>query len=98
MEEVRKQLKKTKRRKAPGPDDIPMEFIKELSDVKREIYRQTINEWWITEDIPEEQLQARVVLISKKRRHKQLGKFPTHLLTKLHLQNNSSNYSTQNFK
>ena len=43
-----------------------MEFFKELSDVKKEILRQALNDWWIKENIPEEQLQARVVLIFKK--------------------------------
>ena len=56
---------KIKRRKAAGPDEIPMELFKELSDVKREILRETLNDWSIKEIIPEEQLQARVVLIFK---------------------------------
>ena len=43
-----------------------MEFFKELTDVKREILRDLLNEWWKTEKIPEEQLKARVVLIFKK--------------------------------
>ena len=67
--------KKNKNRKAPGPDEIPMEFFKELSEVKREILRNILNDWWIKEDIPEEQLQARVVLIFKKGDSSNWGNF-----------------------
>ena len=59
-------LNKFKNRKAPGPDEVPMEIFKELTEVKRDILRETLNEWWIHEKVPEEQLKARVVLIFKK--------------------------------
>ena len=46
-----------------------MELYKELSDVRLEELRGILNEWWEKEEIPEEQLQARIVLILKKRGH-----------------------------
>ena len=52
-----------------------MELFKELTDVKREIFRAILNEWWAKEDIPEEQLQARVVLIFKKGDSSDWGNF-----------------------
>ena len=66
-EELDQVLKTFKNRKAPGPDEIPMGFFKELSDVKKEVLRELINDWWTKENIPEEQLKARVVLTLKKR-------------------------------
>ena len=71
-----------------------MKLSKELSDVKKEILRQTLNDWWIKEIIPEEQLQARVVLIFKKRRLQQMGKLPTDLPTQLSIQNHRRNFTT----
>merc|ERR1711924_293644 len=59
-------VEKIKNTRAPGPDEIPIEFLKGLSDVEREPLRELINEWWTTEKIPEDQLKARVVLILKK--------------------------------
>ena len=66
LEEVRRILKKIKRRKAPGPDEIPMEAFKEMDDENLEKIVKMLNEWWSEEDVPEETLQARVVLIFKK--------------------------------
>ena len=35
-----------KRNKAPGPDEIPMEFLKELNNEQKEKLLELINEWW----------------------------------------------------
>lgn len=58
-------IKKLKRRKAPGPDNIQTEFIKELDDTNKLHLLTKLNEWWEGE-IPEEMTKARVVLIHKK--------------------------------
>ena len=40
-----------------------MEFFKELTDIKFDGLLEVLNEWWNTEEILEEQLRARSVLI-----------------------------------
>ena len=64
--EVRKIVNKLKRRKTPGPDGIPIEFLKEMDDEALERVRALLNNWWGSEHIPEDVLRARVVLIFKK--------------------------------
>ena len=59
-------VKKLKRRKAPGPDEVPIEIFKEMEDHSIAIIVQILNDWWNKGSIPEEVLQARVVLIFKK--------------------------------
>ena len=59
-------IKKLKRREAPGPDGIPTEIIKELSEENLQHVLDTVTSWWTNEDISEEELTARVVLIYKK--------------------------------
>jgi hypothetical protein len=57
---------KLKRRKAPGPDEIPNEVFKEMDKENREEIRKLINKWWHEEEIPEDTLRARIALILKK--------------------------------
>ncbi len=64
--ELKMVIKKLKRRKAPGPDEIPTDFFKEMDEDTREEIRELLNKWWREEDIPEEELEARVVMIYKK--------------------------------
>ena len=66
LEELKLTIKKFKRRKAPGPDEIPMEIYKELNDENLTEISKIINIWWESQELPEEQLRARVVLIYKK--------------------------------
>ena len=66
LEELRKTINKFKRRKAPGPDEIPMEAFKEMDDENLEHLLKTLNEWWKHEEIPEEILEARIAMIFKK--------------------------------
>ena len=66
MVEIKQVIKKIKRKKAPGPDEIPAELFKELSEENLEELRELLNHWWVEEEIPEETLRARVVLIYKK--------------------------------
>ena len=65
---MRQYIRKTKRRKAAGPDEIPIEFFKEMLDNDSSIQQLTaaLNKWWNEEEeLPDEMLQARVVLIFK---------------------------------
>ena len=39
MKELNAVIKKLKRRKAPGPDEIPTEILKEMDEENREIIR-----------------------------------------------------------
>ncbi len=64
--EIKGIIKKMKRRKAPGPDEVPTEVFKEMGDEGLEEISGILNDWWREEEVPEEQLRARVVLIYKK--------------------------------
>ena len=63
LTELRQILRKFKRRKSPGPDEIPMEMFKEMDDDVLAHLLEILNEWWVNDNIPEEQLQSRIVLI-----------------------------------
>eukprot|EP00973_Karenia_brevis_P031054 4283832-Karenia_brevis.AAC.1 len=63
MEKLKEVIRKFKRHKSPGPDLIPMEIFKEMTDENLEEIRGLLNLWWAEEAIPEEVLQARVALI-----------------------------------
>jgi len=66
LSELKEIIKKLKRRKAAGPDEIPIEILKELTDKNLKRILKTIIHWWTEENISEEELKARVVLIYKK--------------------------------
>ena len=66
FEELEEVIRKLKRRKKPGPDNIPMEIYKELNKIKLWELLEELNKWWKEEDRDEEQLKAKVVLIFKK--------------------------------
>ena len=66
MSELMAAIRRLKRGKAPGPDEIPMEFYKELQETNLEHILELLNEWWAEEEVPTQVLQARVVLIFKK--------------------------------
>ena len=66
MLELEEVIRNLKRRKAPGPDEIPTETLKEMNGQQRKKILQLIKRWWINEDMGEEELRARVVLIYKK--------------------------------
>jgi hypothetical protein len=52
-----------KRRKAPGPDGVPIELFKEMNEENRKEVLRILNEWWEGEEIPQEALRAKVVLL-----------------------------------
>ncbi len=47
FEEFNKVVKKLKRHKACGPDDVPMEVFKEMDDYQKKKVIDILNEWWI---------------------------------------------------
>ena len=59
-------IKRCKKRKAPGPDEVPMEFFKYLNDEAIEHVRELINNWWCNGIFPEEKLVANIACIYKK--------------------------------
>ena len=66
MQDLQEAIRKLKRRKAPGPDDITTEAFKEMSEDNLEEIRSIINQWWEADHIPEDICRARVVLLFKK--------------------------------
>ena len=65
LPELKITLKKFKKKKAPGPDEIPMEIFLEMNDIQLEKVLDILNKWWENEEFPEEHLKARIVLIFK---------------------------------
>ena len=51
-------LKKAKKRKACGPDEIPMEYFKMLDNDGLELIVKQINFWWNSGTFPNEKLKA----------------------------------------
>ena len=66
MDELFWAIRKLKRNKAPGPDNIPIEFFKEMQEPQLQIILELINKWWNGEPIPAELTQAQVILLYKK--------------------------------
>lgn len=65
-EEIKQALSKVKRNKAPGPDGIGPEILKELDEDGISELAGVLNKWFQEEHIPEDMLKAKVVLIFKK--------------------------------
>lgn len=66
LAELKLIIKKMKRNKAAGPDDIPMEYFKWLDDTALEFVRELINIWWNDGTFPEDKLRANIASIYKK--------------------------------
>jgi len=66
FKELEEVIKQFKGRKAPGPEEIPMGIFNELGDTPLKRLLDELSRWWIEEQIPKEQLQARIVLIFEK--------------------------------
>lgn len=73
--ELKKVIKRMKRRKACGPDEIPMEMIKELDDTNLIKLYELICDWWNNENMPKEETRARVVSIFKKGDTSDIGNY-----------------------
>ena len=77
--------RKAKRRKAPGPDEMPMEAMLEMDTESLEEIRQVLNHFFETEQMPEGYLRARVVLIFKKGQTQAFENYrPISLLSSFH--------------
>ena len=66
LKELKKVLQKLKRNKAPGPDRISTDFLKDLDDENLKTYLELINQWWAQGQIPHEMLRAKVASLYKK--------------------------------
>lgn len=85
-------IKQLNRRKAPRPDDRPIELLKELTGKHLRSITKLIQGWWENETLPEEELRARVVLTYQKGdTHTQILKLQTYLTTEHPIQNRCSN-------
>ena len=67
MEELRRRIKRLKRKKACGPDEIPMEMMKERDDNGLEQIHEMLRKFQNNETTPTEETRARVATISKKK-------------------------------
>ena len=77
--ELQAVIKKFKRRKALGPDEVPMEILKEMDDTNLNKLVDVLNKWWISEDLPDD-LCAAGGPNFQKGRHKEPAQLPTHIL------------------
>ena len=75
MKEIKDTVKRMKRKKACGPDEIPMEMIKELDDTNLEKLHTLLEQWWKNETMPIEETRARVVSIFKKGDTSNIGNY-----------------------
>ena len=66
LKEIKAILKKMKKGKAPGPDEITVDFLKEMNDEQLDKIRKFLKEWWLSTEIPEKATLARVVSLYKK--------------------------------
>ena len=58
-EEFDEVIKKLKRSKAAGPDELPNDFYKELDIMNRMYLLKLLNECWMNEEIPEEDINIK---------------------------------------
>ena len=66
MDELDRVVRKLKRNKSPGPDDITTDWVKDLDAECRQLLLELLNEWWNNESMTEEMDQARVASLYKK--------------------------------
>lgn len=65
LREVERAVKSLGKRKSPGPDLVPAEYVKVIFDVDPERLRRLLNHMLIWEDIPSCWKLARLVLLKK---------------------------------
>ena len=74
-----------KRHKAPGPDGMTAEVIKELDLVNLSIVVDMLNDWWMEGRVPNELTRAEVVLIYKQGNTAEMGNYrPISLLNTMY--------------
>ena len=82
LEDIVKRLKKNK---ASGPDEVPMEFFKWLDESNLGRVLELLNFWWENNIFPEDKLKAYVASIYKKGDPKQQGNYrPISLLSSIY--------------
>ena len=64
--ELRIVLQKLKGNKAPGPDRITTDFLKDLDEDNLQAMLELVNQWWEQGQIPHEILRAKVTSLYKK--------------------------------
>lgn len=85
LDELKAFIKRSKRRKACGPDEVPMEFFKYLNDDNLKIILRFFNQSWNEGSFPEDKLKAFVASIYKKGDPKQPGNYrPISLLCSIY--------------
>ena len=65
QKEINNAIKKLKRKKSTGPDNIPNEIFIEANKETREIYREALNTITQTEEIPDEWQEGNIITMYK---------------------------------
>ena len=63
--EINNAIKKLKRKKSTGPDNIPNEIFIEANKETREIFREALNTITQTEEIPDEWQEGNIITMYK---------------------------------
>ena len=66
LDELIAVIKKMKRRKAPGPDKITTDFLKDLNEDNLILLLELLNNWWSSENFPEGFAHAKTASLYKK--------------------------------
>ena len=66
LAELKRTVKRMKKHKATGPDEIPMEYLMWLDDEALKEIQEVINVWWNEGNFPEDKLKANIASIYKK--------------------------------
>ena len=66
IEELNAVLKKSKNKKAPGPDNLPMDYLKMLDEENRKELLKTFNSWFNKRHIESELAEANIATLYKK--------------------------------
>ena len=78
--EVMNIIKRFKRGKAPGPDGITTDLVKDLDEDGLKELTKLIRKWWVKREVPNTLTLARVVSLYKRRPRKQENYRPISLL------------------
>ena len=82
VEEVADAIRKMKAGKAPGHDNLSIDTLKTLDIDNMNLLTQALNQWWLSEQIPQEHLKAMVVTLYKKGNTQDIANYrPISLLT-----------------
>lgn len=65
-EDIRRSIRKLKRNKAAGPDNIKPEIIKESENISVSLLHTLFNTIWEEEKVPEQQKEEIIVKLPKK--------------------------------